>query len=95
MYLAGLDDPSLPDDPDAAVAFQAYPAYDMLDAGFTTYNQVLFEFVSRYIGGGIFLGQKIYRECAEDFDMQFFCSKSDGALGQGFKRLAWGVRHRT
>lgn len=42
MYLAGLDDPSLLDDSDAAVAFQAYPAYDMLDGGFTTYNQVLF-----------------------------------------------------
>lgn len=41
MYLAGLDDPSLPDDPDAAVAFQAYPAYDMLDEGLTTYNQVI------------------------------------------------------
>lgn len=41
MYLAGLDEPSLPDDPDAAVAFQAYPAFDMLEAGFTTYNQVL------------------------------------------------------
>lgn len=38
IYLAALDDPSLPDDPDTAVAFQVYPAYDMLDAGFTTYN---------------------------------------------------------
>lgn len=42
MYLAGLDDPSLPDDPDAEIVFQAYPAYDMLEGGFTTYNQVLF-----------------------------------------------------
>lgn len=41
IYLAGLDNPSLPDDPDESVAFQAYPAYDMLEAGFTTYNQVL------------------------------------------------------
>ncbi|CAM9127088.1 unnamed protein product [Scytosiphon promiscuus] len=38
IYLAALDNPSLPDDPDTSVAFQAYPAYDMLEAGFTTFD---------------------------------------------------------
>ncbi|CBJ25694.1 ATP-binding region, ATPase-like [Ectocarpus siliculosus] len=37
-YLAALDNPSLPDDPDESANFQAYPAFDMLEAGLPTYN---------------------------------------------------------
>lgn len=40
MYLAALDDPSLIDDPDSPVVLQMYPAYDLLEAGFTTFNEV-------------------------------------------------------
>ncbi|CAM9362022.1 unnamed protein product [Ectocarpus fasciculatus] len=39
VYLAALDNPSLPDDPDESANLQAYPAFDMLDAGFSTYNK--------------------------------------------------------
>lgn len=40
VYLAALEDPSLPDDPHTSVAFQSYPAHDMLEAGLTTFNDV-------------------------------------------------------
>lgn len=40
MYLAALDDPSLVDDPDSSVVLQVYPANDMLEAGFTTFEEV-------------------------------------------------------
>ena len=40
MYLAALDDPSLVDDPDSSPVLQAYPAFDMLEAGFSTFNEV-------------------------------------------------------
>lgn len=40
MYLAALDNPALPDDPNSTAVLQAYPAYDMLEAGFATFNEV-------------------------------------------------------
>ena len=40
MYLAALDDPSLIDDPNSSVVLQAYPAYNMLEGGLTTFNHV-------------------------------------------------------
>lgn len=40
IYLAALDDPSLPDDPNTSVATQVYPAFDMLEAGFSTFDEV-------------------------------------------------------
>lgn len=42
MYLTGLDDSSLPDDPDTSVALQAYPAFNIGDATTTQVHVVVF-----------------------------------------------------
>lgn len=42
IYLTGLDDPSLPDDPNTSVAFQAYPGFNIGDTATTQVHATYF-----------------------------------------------------